>query len=352
MNIKERILTAMRWGEPDEVPLTVYDWMLPRGTTERLLREAGVGLIVRLPGHRVTYREVEILSHEYQEGGKKRIRRTIRTPVGEVFQILEPDEAYGTSNWIHEHFLKGPDDYRVLEHYYRDMVFQDNVAAIREAQRRVGTDGLVMLRIAKSPLQEMLYQLMGLEQFAADYLDRRELFDSLHATMVKRYEELYVLAAESPVEILQLGDNIYSDMVGRERYRKYLMPEYAKIAGRLQGTGKLLAVHMDGNLQSLQADIAAARFDIVEAMTPPPMGDFSIREARQRWPQKALWINFTSSMHVEPPEAVAEHTRELLAEAGTTRGFGISVTEDAPVEALERSLAAIARVLKEHGRGR
>jgi EAL domain-containing protein (putative c-di-GMP-specific phosphodiesterase class I) len=109
---------------------------------------------------------------------------------------------------------------------------------------------------------------------------------------------------------------------------------------------------MDGNLQSLAADIAAAPFDIVEAMTPPPMGDVSVREARRLWPRKALWLNFTSSMHIEPPAVIEEHTRELLAEAGTTRGFGISVTEDAPVEALEQSLTVIARVLREHGAGR
>jgi hypothetical protein len=52
-------------------------------------------------------------------------------------------------------------------------------------------------------------------------------------------------------------------------------------------------------------------------------------------------------MHIEPPAAIEAHTRELLAEAGDKRGFGISVTEDAPVEALERSLAVISRVLRE-----
>jgi hypothetical protein len=351
VNVKERILTAMTWGEPDEVPLTVYDWMLPRGMTERTLREAGIGLITRLPGHRVTHREVEILSREYREGGHFLLRRTIRTPVGEAWQTLRPDAAYGTSNWIQEHFIKGPDDYRVMEFYHRDMVFEDNFDAIREAQRRLGADGLVVLRIAKSPVQEMLYQMMGLEQFAIDYQERRDLFDSLHAVMAGRYEELYDFAARSPVEILQLGDNIYSDMVGRERYRRYLMPEYAKIKDRLAGTGKLLAVHMDGNLRSLQEEIGEARFDIVEAMTPPPMGNFSIREARRSWPEKALWINFTSSMHIEPAPVIEAHTRELLTEAGTTRGFGISITEDAPVEALEKSLAVISRALKEHGRG-
>ena len=347
MNVKERVLTAMHWGEPDQVPLTVYEWMLPRGTTERLLREHGVGLIVRLPPQRIEHRNVEILTREYQERGKKLIRRTIRTPVGEVWQTLEPDPAYGTSNWIQEHFIKSPDDYRVIESYYRDAIYHDNFDAIREAQRRVGGDGIVLVRVAKSPIQEMLYQLMGYEQFAIDYHERRAAFDSLHAVMAKRYEELYDLAARSPVEILQLGDNLSSDVVGKDRYRNYLMPEYRKIMARLAGTGKKLAVHMDGRLQSLVDEIAAAEFDIVEAMTPPPMGDVSVREARRRWPNKALWINFTSSMHIEPPAVIEAHTRELLAEAGGKRGFGISVTEDAPVEALEQSLAVISRVLRE-----
>ncbi len=95
-----------------------------------------------------------------------------------------------------------------MEFYYRDMVFTDNFDVIREAQRRIGADGLVMLRIAKSPIQEMLYQMIGLERFAFDYHERRDIFDSLHATMVKRYEELYDFAAQSPVEIVHLGDNV------------------------------------------------------------------------------------------------------------------------------------------------
>jgi uroporphyrinogen decarboxylase-like protein len=348
---KERILTAMRGERPDRVPLTIYDWMLPRGTTERLLREAGVGLIPRLPPFRVCHRAVEVISHEYFENGRKRVRRTLRTPVGEASQILEPESAYGTSTWIQEHFIKSPEDYRVLEFYYNDMLFQDNNDAFREAQRRVGDDGLVFARIPRTPLQEMLYQLMGLDRFAADYHERRELFDSLFAIMTKRYGEIYEFAAASPAEVVWCADNIYTDMIGPERFQRYIAPEYAKVSARIKGTDKLLAVHMDGTLRSLSAEIGAAECHIIEAMTPPPMGDFSVREARAAWPKKALWLNFTSCMHIQRPDVIAEHTRSLLAEAGTTRAFAIGVTEDAPVAALEASLGVIARVLKEHGPG-
>ena len=50
---------------------------------------------------------------------------------------------------------------------------------------------------------------------------------------------------------------------------------------------------------------------------------------------------------IEPPEVIEAHTRQLVAEAGSKRGFAIGVTEDAPFEALEKSLGVIARVLRE-----
>ena len=348
MNIRERLVAALNWEEPDQVPLTIYDWMLPRGSTERSLREAGVGLIMRPPAHRVEHREVTFLSKEYWESGRKYIRKTIHTPLGEISQVLEPESAYDTSFWIKEHFIKTPEDYRIMEFYINDAVYHDNYDYLREAVRRIGADGIVYVRIAKSPVQEMLYQMMGLERFSIDFHERRDLFDALHAVMQKRYEELFDLAAGAPVEILLFGDNITSDVVGKDRFRNYCMPIYRRMQEKLAGTDKKLAVHMDGRLASLKADIGKAQFDIIEAITPPPMGDVSIKEARNIWPDKALWINFTSSMHIESSEAIADHTRQLLVEAGTKKGFAISVTEDAPVVELERSLGVIAQVLNEY----
>lgn len=346
MKVKERILATLHWEEPDRVPLTVYDWQLPRGIAERHLREIGVGLVMRLPAHRVEHRQVRFTSEEYWEQGRRLIRKTIQTPVGEAWQILDPQAAYD-STWVLEHFIKGPEDYRVMEFMIGDAVYHDNYEAIREAQRRLGDDGIVYVRVAKAPIQEMIYHMLGIEQFSIDYYERRELFDSLNHVMLERYRELFDLTAGSPVEVVTLADNITSDVVGRERFRTYLMPVYKLLKESISSTGKLLGVHMDGRLNSLVKEIGEANIDFVEALTPPPMGDVSVREARAAWPGKGLWLNFTSCMHVESPEVIATHTRQLLEEAGSKRGFVMGVTEDAPVEALERSLAVIARVLND-----
>ena len=72
MNARERILAAMAWQEPDQVPLTIYDWMIPRGSAERELREMGLCIITRLPAHRVEHREVQYHTQEYWQypGGR------------------------------------------------------------------------------------------------------------------------------------------------------------------------------------------------------------------------------------------------------------------------------------------
>jgi uroporphyrinogen-III decarboxylase len=190
--------------------------------------------------------------------------------------------------------------------------------------------------------------MMGMERFSFDYYQQRDLFDSLHNTMLKRYEELFAFAVEAPVDLLLFGDNITSDVVGEERYRNYCMPVYKRLKGLAGGTGKKLGVHMDGRLARLTEAIAESEFDIVEALTPPPMGDISVKEAREVWPDKALWINFTSSVHLEKSEVIEAHTKQLLEEAGSKRGFAIGVTEDAPFEDLERSLAVITNVLRNY----
>lgn len=345
MDNRERILAAMAWQEPDQVPLTIYDWMIPRGTDERELRRLGLGIVVRLPAHRVEHRQMRFGSLEYWEHGRHMLRRTIHTPVGDVSQVCQLDAAYG-STWILEHYIKRPEDYRVMEFVYQDGVYHDNYAAIRTAQASLGGDGLVMVRVAKGPIQEILYQMTGMERFAIDYHEHRDALDSLYHCMVRRYDELYDLAAEAPVEILQSADNITSDVVGRERFRQYCVPCYERHMRRLAGTGKRLAVHMDGRLRSLMQDIAAAPFDIVEALTPSPMGDVSVGEARRAWPNKALWLNFTSAMHLQPNEVIEAHTRQLIEEAGDKRGFAIGITEDVPLEHCARSLRAISRTIQ------
>jgi hypothetical protein len=75
-------------------------------------------------------------------------------------------------------------------------------------------------------------------------------------------------------------------------FRRYFMPVFEEQGRILHAQGKLMAVHMDGRLNSLKHLIAETPIDIVEALHPPPMGDVPLGEALRVWPDKVIWVGF------------------------------------------------------------
>jgi EAL domain-containing protein (putative c-di-GMP-specific phosphodiesterase class I) len=71
----------------------------------------------------------------------------------------------------------------------------------------------------------------------------------------------------------------------------------------------------------------------------------TVAEARAAWPDKVLWCNFPSSVHLSDDATIAQTTRQMLAEAAPADRFLIGVTEDIPETHLWRSLGVIAGVL-------
>ena len=106
---------------------------------------------------------------------------------------------------------------------------------------------------------------------------------------------------------------------------------------------------MDGILANLKEVIGETAIDIIEAFTPPPTGNLSLKEVRSLWKDKVVWINFPSSIHMSSPEEIRAHTTNLLQEAAPGDRFLIGVTENVPENVLERSLRTISQTLQEKG---
>ena len=87
-------------------------------------------------------------------------------------------------------------------------------------------------------------------------------------------------AAECPCKFINIGDNI-TDTVSPDYYRKYCLPIYEIYSTQLEGTGKLLGVHMDGLLGTLRKEIAESPISVIESFTVPPAGVISLAEARK-----------------------------------------------------------------------
>ena len=138
--------------------------------------------------------------------------------------------------------------------------------------------------------------------------------------------------------------------MGLERFARYCVPLYAEAAEELRRGGVLLGSHLDGNNRAWAHLVASSALDYVEAFTPPPDCDLSVREALERWPGKFLWINFPSSVHLQPAAQIEAVTTDLIEQAAPGGRFIIGITEDIPPERWQDNMLAIARAIDRRGR--
>ncbi len=346
---RARIRAALRGELPDRVPFSVYWLFFPRGDVERRLRNEGLAIVERVPVYRVEMPCCRIIREECFVEGVRTLVETVRTPVGEVQarQVLDP--AYGTSWWTRDHYVKRPEDYRVLEFMVQDTRYVPNYDAFLLAEERLGEDGYVIGNTEYTPMNKLMVEWLGLERFSLDLRERPDDLFHLYESLRRKHRKMYQVAAASPAELMIYGGNIHQDVVGRSRFEKYYVPPLNEFADAVHEKGKLSACHLDAPMRTLLDAVARCRLDVVEAFTPVPTCDVTVAEARAAWPDKVLWMNFPSSVHIEPAETIRAETLRILSQAAPGGHFLIGVTEDIPEDAWRDSLAAIAGTIRQHG---
>jgi hypothetical protein len=135
--------------------------------------------------------------------------------------------------------------------------------------------------------------------------------------------------------------------MGRERFERYVLPLWNEAAAILHEHGKLIGSHLDGNNRPWADLVAASDLDYVEAFTPAPDTDLTLAEALAAWPDKVLWINFPSSLHLASIESIEAATRETIRAAAPGDRFLLGITEDIPADRWQANMLAIARVIDE-----
>lgn len=343
MTPRERVLAVLDGQPTDRVPFTIYECMIPQCAVERRLRNEGLCIVDRrVPTVTSERPNVRTETVRYTEDGVDKVRRTHHTPVGDLFQIDQPADF---TSWHLSKLFKTPEDYKALMFLVQDEVYQPNYEEFAEAERWKGEDTILRTSVGGTPLHTIMMGWMGHEAFAVEWVERRDEILKLYDAMVEKKRELYPLVAQSPATHANYGGNEVPEVMGRERFEEYVVPLYDEAAEVFHQHGKLLGAHLDGN-NKLWADLVArSGLDYVEAFTPAPDTDMSLADALEAWPDKALWINFPSSIHVASIDRVEEVTRGLIDQAAGTNRLIIGITEDIPADRWQQNLLAISRVI-------
>jgi hypothetical protein len=344
---RQRVERALNGGHADTVPFTIYESKIPQCSAERAMRNQGLCIVKRdVPVFKTHRPNVKVTQFTEWDGERKLTRTLYETPIGSVSTL---GEDVGFTTWWHEKMFKGVDDYKVLLFYIQDEVYEPTYESFAQAERDFGEDAIFRSSFGLEPLQMMISStLMDMQTFCVEWMDHRDEILKLYDAFVANRRKIYPIVAKSPVYHANYGGNVVPEIIGLKNFEKYYLPHYNEAAEVMHAEGKLVGCHFDANCKLLSKAIAGTDLDYIEAFTPAPDTDMTLGEARQAWPDKVLWINFPSSVHLQPDEVVEQTTVDLLNQLESVDGILMAITEDMPLDRWQGSCQSIMRGLVRH----
>lgn len=349
MTPAEKVMVSLKGGHSASVPFTIYERKIPKCRAERDMRNRGLCIVERsVPVFRAYTPNVKIKQDVYVEDGRTMTRTYYETPCGVLSSL---SEAAGFTSWTHEKLFKTPDDYKAIRFLLQDEVYEPCYDCLMQAEKAAGGDIIFRAGFGLEPLQALISGVyLDMQDFCIEWMDNRDEIFSLYEIIVEKRREIYPLVAESPVSHANYGGNVVTEIIGLETFEQYYVPHYNEAAEIMHRHGKLIGTHLDGNCKLIAEAVAAADLDYIEAFTPSPDTDMTLREAREAWQDKVLWLNYPSSLHLEPDEKIRSRTVEMLNSLDSIDGIIMGITEDIPEHRWRDSCCAIMDGLDCHAR--
>ena len=343
---RERYFAALAGEMPDQLPLTIWNNKLPGGDIDQQLLDLDVCVINKSNVWKEHYPGIDIETAEVPGADGFMRRHTIyRTPQGDLEMI---ERVMPNTLWIEKYLFSGPQDYPVLEYLISIRHYEAAFENFLADDRKFGTQSLAPPKSIHTPMNELIYEYMGVEKFSIEYGENLDKLLHLCSLLEEDCLNRVNMVASSPAEFAVIDGNTQISVIGLPRFKQYYMPYIEKACDILHGKKKYAGSHLDGNNRQLAAAIAGTSLDFIESFTPPPECDLSIDEARRLWPQKALLTHFPSSLHLFGINRMREQIMEILKHAAPGDRFTVGVSEDVPNRGLD-TLVPLFTILRQNG---
>lgn len=267
-------------------------------------------------------------------------RRTITTPSGTLTQVTQfcknPTPQYNdlpqgyalpgpvVTSAQTEHYLKSPEDYRILRSYFEAQTFAADHARVARDLERVQDKGILIEGGGPaSPLYALIQSYAGIERFTFDLCDAPAEVERTMSVMVETACRWYAEAAKTKCDAIRCTEDLDTKLISPAMFRQYAVPALKEYARICHEHGKLFVLHMCGHIRDLLTDIRATTVDALHCLTPPPTGNTPISFAKEvLQPHTAAMVRFDPHVLLNGNEEdINKAVSGILREANGWRGF-------------------------------
>ncbi len=325
------------------IPFYIWNNKLPSGNLRDEIINTKACVIVKSKVYKSRLKNIKEVSKKWiGQDGYERRKTTYFTPHGELERTWI---AKDNGIWPCTYLFKKAEDYKAIISLIMDYDYIPCYDDFLKDDIAYGDNGLARPATEKSPLIDIIYDIMGIMKFAIEWQDHRaevlELFNALNTARRKKLN----IVAESPAKFVIIDGNIDINTLGPGLINKFCRTAIEEACELLHSKGKMVGLHLDGNNSGLIDIVRELPVDIIESFTPPPDCDLPLEKALELWPGKSFMVNFPSSMHHKGTDAVRRLCKELIDESAKTGKVIIGVSEDVP---RSNTLHVVAKTLENY----
>ena len=296
MNSRQRLLTALQCGTPDRVPISTYELVgydshllenndpSYRGLMQ-LIREKTDCLAMWNPAsdeHFLgTAYAVPAEVRQWREGNRSVTHSVLHTPLGDLSQTTVREDNLNTT-WQTEHWCKTSEDVdRALSVPYTPLTFDtSDYARIRD---EVADHGILMPSLGDALL--MAAELMAFGDFTVWAATETEHFARTVRILHERnMENLWRMLEVNVAELYRICGPEYATppFLPPEMFDRFVTPYVTEMVDLIHQYGGQARVHCHGRIRRVLEMIAATGADAIDPCEPPPDGDITLAEVKQR----------------------------------------------------------------------
>lgn len=365
MTSRQRLLTALRRGTPDRVPVTMYEFS-PFNTQEWFNQEPSYAALIELERQwgdsfvRAPVDDLPILLGDPNNvhGSQSRhadgtiVKTTeIDTPKGRLRAVTRRDPGLMT-NWQVEPLIKSDQDIeRVLA--MPDPPCPIDVARLRELETRVGEQGVMLFSLG-----DALGHVVGLFDFE-DFVLRacsddgpiRALLDKAQEQVLRAIRACNQAVREACIRLWgpeYAGAPLMNPAV---YFRRYVVERDRQATELIHAGGNFSVIHCHGRLRALLDMILEIGADALEPVETLPMStaDVTLADVKARLGERMCVMGAVQSLVLETgsPEQMHDHIRQALQAGAPGGGFVLLPTSAPFMVPLDPRCLANARAMYE-----
>jgi len=250
-------------------------------------------------------------------------------------------------DWPTKYWLQSRDDYRKMQYVIEHTTITPDYQSYLDFAKKQPDYVIVHPDVGPSPIQKIIVDWAGLENFAFHLADYSDEVLSLYAAVREQFARICAVVAEGPGRFVWVPESFSAESMGPRRFREWILSVYNECFPQLRAAGKIVGAHFDGKTVSCTKDIAVMPVDLIESLTPPPEGDQTLEEARKAWPGMLFWSNINVSTYFLPEVDLRQAVQTLARQgAPDNRRLAFEISEQYPSN-WKTSLPVVLDALRE-----